>query len=368
VGAVAGRAPLTGGALPRSALAGQHESQQGGPPPPLFAFFLPLSHVPVPIDVAGIGTVGEVAAVSVRELELSAKLGRAVTAADVRLFIISHKEATLLLANSSRAVPDAEKGAPLGALDAFSAGALLCEGSCLLLELSSSSFFSGVGTSITSHESSTTAIATFPTPRSSALPVPSISVLPQASSFPREAPLSPAASAPTLLSPFPRAAVAVDRVVIVSIFVKPMAEMMKLHIASLIANLRHPLIYAAVNNGILDDFVRTIDADTESLARHFGSKFRIIAVPKPVIADSNWRCDPHWPSIANTRALRARSRPCGRGRQRGVICTLRTQYFLFSIHNDALQPTICSSHGADKASDHDSLKYARARHLLLLRV
>ena len=296
VAAVASRGSQRAACEPRSALAGEHESQQGSPLLPLFAFFLPLSHVPVPIEVEGLDTVGEVARAATRELALAAKLGRAVTAADVRLFIISREEAKRLLANSSRAVPDAEKGEPLGALDSFDA-VVLCEGSCLLLELSSS-LFSGAGPNNTSHESSSTTIAPpFSVPRSSALPVaPSISVLPQASSTPREAPLPPAASAPMLLSPFPRAAIAINRVVVVSIFVKPMAEMMKLHIALLLANLRHPLIYAAVNNGFSDDFVRTIAADTESMARHFGNKLRIIAVPKPVIADSNWKCDPHWPS------------------------------------------------------------------------
>ena len=39
------------------------------------------------------------------------------------------------MADDARAVPEAEKGAPLGALDVFDAGAL-CEGSCLLVELS----------------------------------------------------------------------------------------------------------------------------------------------------------------------------------------------------------------------------------------
>ena len=103
----------------------------------LFAFFLPLGREPVPVDVAGLRTVGEVARAAVRELALPAKLGRAVTAADVQLFVISREEALRLVsADGERATPKAaEKGAPLGGtLDAFDAGAL-CEGSCLLLEL-----------------------------------------------------------------------------------------------------------------------------------------------------------------------------------------------------------------------------------------
>ena len=58
-----------------------------------------------------------------------------MTAADVRLYVISRDEALRLVADDARAVPEAEKGAPLGALDVFDAGAL-CEGSCLLVELS----------------------------------------------------------------------------------------------------------------------------------------------------------------------------------------------------------------------------------------
>lgn len=104
------------------------------PAPPLFAFFLPLGHDPVPIDAAGLRSVGEVARAAVTELALPAKLGHAVTAADVRLFIISHEEGLRLIADSARIVPEAEKGAPLGAIDTFDI-AELCEGSCLLVEL-----------------------------------------------------------------------------------------------------------------------------------------------------------------------------------------------------------------------------------------
>jgi hypothetical protein len=103
---------------------------------PLFAFYLPLGRDPVPVDVTGLRTVGEVARAVVRELALPAKLGRAVTAADVRLFVISREAALRLVAGGTRdALPETGKAAPLGsALDAFDATEL-CEGSCLLLEL-----------------------------------------------------------------------------------------------------------------------------------------------------------------------------------------------------------------------------------------
>ncbi len=103
--------------------------------PPLFAFFLALGNIPIPLDVAGVRSVGEVARAAVREFALAEKLGRAITAADVRLFVISRMEAQRLLAGGDGAsCSDAAKGAPLGALDAFYAESL-CEGSCLLIEL-----------------------------------------------------------------------------------------------------------------------------------------------------------------------------------------------------------------------------------------
>lgn len=111
---------------------GNHKSA----PALLFTFYLPLGSDPVPVEVAGLHSVGEVARAAVRELALPAKLGRAVTAADVRLFVISREEALLLAAGSANAMsPEAKKRELLGgALDAFNAGEL-CEGSCLLVEL-----------------------------------------------------------------------------------------------------------------------------------------------------------------------------------------------------------------------------------------
>jgi hypothetical protein len=101
---------------------------------PLFVFFLPLSHIPVPVDVSGLHFVGEVARAATHELALAAKLGRAVTAADVLLYVISRNEALRLMDDGKRAASSTNMGAPLGALDAFDS-AELCEGSCLLLEL-----------------------------------------------------------------------------------------------------------------------------------------------------------------------------------------------------------------------------------------
>ena len=103
-------------------------------PVTLFAFFLPLSHDPVAIDVTHLHSVGEVARSVVAELALTAKLGRAVTAADVRLLPISHAEAFRIIASATYSVPTAEKGAPLRTLDAFDATRLE-KGSCLLVEL-----------------------------------------------------------------------------------------------------------------------------------------------------------------------------------------------------------------------------------------
>ena len=95
-------------------------------------FFVPLGRRPVSVDVAGLYTVGEIEREAITALALSAKLGHAVTAADVRIFVISHEEALQLMAGVL--LNEAEKGAPLDALDAFDARAL-CEGSCLLVEL-----------------------------------------------------------------------------------------------------------------------------------------------------------------------------------------------------------------------------------------
>jgi hypothetical protein len=103
---------------------------------PLFVFFLPLGRDPVPVDVAGLRTVGEVALAAVRELALPAKLGRAVTAADVRLFVLSREEALRLVADgASTLLPEAEKcGSPLTP-GAFDANSLFCNGSSLLVVL-----------------------------------------------------------------------------------------------------------------------------------------------------------------------------------------------------------------------------------------
>ena len=101
---------------------------------PLYAFFLLLGHVPVPVDVADFRSGGEVSRAAVAALALPAKLGRAVTAADVRVFLISREEALRLVADSSRVTPEAEKGVPIGALAAFDS-ATLSMGTCLLLEL-----------------------------------------------------------------------------------------------------------------------------------------------------------------------------------------------------------------------------------------
>lgn len=146
------------------------------PPPPLFAFFLPLGRDPMPVDVAGLRFVGEVAREAVREFALPAKLGRAVTAADVRIFVISREEALRLAADGARAVPEAEKGAPLGALDSFDA-AELCEGSCLLLEL-------------TDEFSRISALYTRTVP-------PSISALPRSSPPPSSSSLPPPPASPS---------------------------------------------------------------------------------------------------------------------------------------------------------------------------
>lgn len=103
---------------------------------PLFVFFLPLGRDPVPVDVAGLRTVGEVALAAVRKLSLPAMLGRTVTAADVRLFVLSREEALRLAADgASTVLPEAEPGGtPLtpGALDA---NLLLCKGNSLLVVL-----------------------------------------------------------------------------------------------------------------------------------------------------------------------------------------------------------------------------------------
>ena len=55
---------------------------------PLLAFFLPLGHTLVPVDVSGLRMFGKVARAATAELALAAKLGHAVTAADVRVFVI----------------------------------------------------------------------------------------------------------------------------------------------------------------------------------------------------------------------------------------------------------------------------------------
>ena len=102
-------------------------------PATVFAFFLPLSHFPVPVHAANVHSVGELARAAVNELALAAKLGHAVTAADVRLFVIS-REAALRISRDNALASGFEKGLPLHALDSFDA-AELCEGSCLLLEL-----------------------------------------------------------------------------------------------------------------------------------------------------------------------------------------------------------------------------------------
>ena len=138
-GVLAETTPPAGFLAARSACAARNESLPPWPPaqPPASvpAFFLPLGHEPVPIDVAGLRSVGEVKRAAVREIALAEKLGRTVTFADVRLFVISREAGLRLVSNNSRVLPDVEKGVPLGALDSFEAGEL-CGGSCFLLELS----------------------------------------------------------------------------------------------------------------------------------------------------------------------------------------------------------------------------------------
>ena len=138
--------------------------------PLLFAFYLPLSHTPVPVDVAELHSVGEVARAAVVELALPAKLGRAVTAADVSLFVISRDEAVRLMANDSRVVSIAAKGAMLRALDYFDVNALL-EGSCLLVELKPFSARGGnTTTTTTTSESSSASSGDFKVTNPSILP------------------------------------------------------------------------------------------------------------------------------------------------------------------------------------------------------
>ena len=117
------------------------------------------------------------------------------------------------------------------------------------------------------------------------------------SPFPTSAASLPASSFTAL--PFPRIPVPVRRVIVLSIYVVPMPEVMKLHVATLSSNLQHPLVYAAVNNGFSPDQASKIAADTELVAQHFKGKVRVISVPKPTISDSEWRsgnCQPSWPS------------------------------------------------------------------------
>jgi hypothetical protein len=109
-------------------------SRRGASASPVFAFFLLLGRNPVPVDLIGLRSGGEVARAVVAELLLPAKLGRAITSADVRLFVISREAARSLATDKLRTVSAVEKGAPLRALDAFDASEL-CDGSCLLVEL-----------------------------------------------------------------------------------------------------------------------------------------------------------------------------------------------------------------------------------------
>ena len=81
-------------------------SLQGTSPLPLFAFLL-LSNVPVPVNATSLCFVAKVARAAARKLALAAMLGRAMLVAGMCFFII--EEAKRLLANSSRAVPVAEK-------------------------------------------------------------------------------------------------------------------------------------------------------------------------------------------------------------------------------------------------------------------
>jgi len=101
---------------------------------PLFAFFLPLSRTPVPVNIAGLRSGGEVASAAVAALALYAKLGRAVTSADVHMFVISGREANLLTTDPSHDISEVSLGSRIGALDVFDA-AHLPEDSCLLLQL-----------------------------------------------------------------------------------------------------------------------------------------------------------------------------------------------------------------------------------------
>ena len=113
---------------------GRNASLPSAPPRIVSAFYLPVGHNPVPVHVSGLFTVGEVKQAAVDALALPTKLGRAVTAADVRVFVVSHDVALRLVAGAAEPPSEEEKGAPLGALNAFDARGL-CEGSCLLLEL-----------------------------------------------------------------------------------------------------------------------------------------------------------------------------------------------------------------------------------------
>ena len=101
----------------------------------VLAFFLPLGRKPVPVDVTHLSTVSELAREAVAELALPAKLGRAVTAADVSVFVISREDALQIVAGGAASA----HGAALGALDPFDFSTFdsndLGKGSCLLLEL-----------------------------------------------------------------------------------------------------------------------------------------------------------------------------------------------------------------------------------------
>ena len=96
----------------------------------VFAFFLPLGRKPVPVDVTHLSTVSELAREAVAELALPAKIGRAVTAADVNIFVISREDALQIVAGGAASA----HGAALGALDPLDFSRL-CKNCSLMLEL-----------------------------------------------------------------------------------------------------------------------------------------------------------------------------------------------------------------------------------------
>ena len=207
------------------------------PPPPLFVFYLPLSHNPVPVNTLGLRSVKAVTQAALTELALPVKLGRALSAADVRIFVISREEALRLVADDARVVPQKERGAPLDELDGFNSSTL-SEGSCLLLELRTLPSPVPVGS-----PSPLGSEAVSPTTNSPAVSVAPVKARWAPSRAPAQLPLLPMVL-PTFSPTFPRPGLEVGRVVVLAIYVLPLLEMMDLHVASFVKNLRHPLVYS----------------------------------------------------------------------------------------------------------------------------